>query len=57
MEWLPALNAEVVKAAVPPMRGRLPEIGVVPSKKIMVPVADAGATLAENVSAAPMGAG
>ena len=47
----------MVKAAVPLMRGRSPEIGVVPSKKMMVPVAEAGATLAENVSAAPIAAG
>src|SRR5262249_10454221 len=52
MEWLPAPRAEVLKLAVPPARGRFPEIATVPSKKTTLPVADAGATLAVKVSGA-----
>lgn len=52
MECVPALNT-VVKLAALPLRGTLPEIAVPPSKKTTLPVADTGATLAVNVSAAP----
>ncbi len=57
MEWLPALNAEEVKLAEPLTRGRLPEMAVSPSKKITLPVAEAGVTLAVKVSAVPEAAG
>lgn len=53
MEWLPAANPAVVKLATPLLRGVLPEMAVPPSKKITVPVAEMGATLAVNVSAVP----
>jgi hypothetical protein len=52
MEWLPALR-EVAKLAVPLLSGMLPEIAVAPSKKVTLPVAVLGATLAKNVSGVP----
>ncbi len=53
MEWVPAPKAEVLKLAVPPVRGRLPEMATGPSKKVTVPVADDGTTLAVNVNETP----
>src|ERR1700753_2676891 len=56
-EWLPAASADVVKLAVPALRGTLPEMAVAPSKKVTLPVAEVGATLAVKVRAAPTVAG
>ena len=43
----------MVSDAAPLLRVRLPEIGVEPSKNTSVPVAEAGVTLAVNVSESP----
>jgi hypothetical protein len=54
IEWVPAAKVEVLKLAVPPLiRGTLPEMAIATSKKITVPVADAGVTLAVKVRGAP----
>jgi len=53
MEWVPAPRVELLKLTEPLVSGMLPEIGTLPSKKVTVPVADAGATPAVKVSAAP----
>lgn len=52
MEWLPALSV-VAKLAVPLLSKMLPEIGVAPSKKVTLPVAVVGVTLARSVSGVP----
>jgi hypothetical protein len=43
----------MVSAADPPASGRLPEIGVAPSKNTTVPAAEVGVTFAAKVSEAP----
>jgi len=52
MEWDPTTKLEVAKVAVPPLRGAVPSVAA-PSKKVTVPVAAAGATLAEKVTSIP----
>lgn len=53
MECDPAPRAEVLMEAVPALRGTLPEMGEPLSKKVTVPDALAGATLAVKVSELP----
>lgn len=57
MVWLPAPSADVVKLAVPAFNGTLPEIAVEPSKKMTLPVAALGTTLAVKVITVPNVAG
>lgn len=53
MEWVPPPKAEVLKLAVPKVRGKLEEIATGPSKKVTVPVAEDGVTLAVKVNEVP----
>lgn len=53
MVCVPPLSKAVLKLTVPLFSGRLPEIATLPSRKTIVPVAEAGATLATKVSASP----
>lgn len=53
MECVPEANAEVVNFATPLLTGTEPEIAVVPSKKMTVPVASCGAMVAVNVAGDP----
>src|SRR6476646_11966628 len=53
MECIPKDNCDVVMLAVPPTRVTSPEIGLFPSKKTTVPVAELGVTFAVKVRASP----
>lgn len=53
MECVPADKADVVMLAEPPTSGRSPEMGVLPSKNVTVPVAALGVTLAVKVRESP----
>jgi len=52
MEWLPTLRLEVERVAMPPLRVALPMF-VSPSKKLTIPLAVAGVTLAVRVTNCP----
>lgn len=55
MEWVPAGSDEIVRLADPATKGTSLEMGVAPSKKATLPVAEAGATLAVKVRESPPG--
>jgi hypothetical protein len=50
--WLPTVRLEVVKLAVPPLSAPVPKAAV-PSRKVTVPVAVEGVTVARRVTAVP----
>ena len=50
---VPPPRSDVVREAEPPIKGTAPEMGVVPSKKDMLPVAVAGVTVAVKISELP----
>jgi len=49
IEWLPTARPEVVKVVCPVLKVELPS-AVVPSRKVTVPVAEEGETVAVNVT-------
>src|ERR1043165_7564962 len=49
MRWLPGSSEDMVKAATPELKLAVP-ITVLPSRKVTVPVASEGATVAVNVT-------
>lgn len=57
IECVPTDNVEFVKLAEPAVRGRLPEIAVLPSKNTTDPVAEMGVTVAVKVRESPVRAG
>jgi hypothetical protein len=52
MEWVPAVSDEVLRLAAAPLSVIVPNV-VVPSLKVIVPVAVPGVTVAVKVNAAP----
>jgi len=52
MEWEPAAKPEVEKVAIPPLNAPLPKV-IAPSKKVTVPLAVAGETVAVKVTDCP----
>jgi len=52
MEWVPAVKLEVANVAVPPLTFAVPSVAA-PSRKVTVPVAPAGETVAVKVTACP----
>lgn len=53
IECVPSARSDVLREAVPPLRGMLPEIGVPPSRNWTAPL-PGGVTVAANTSALPI---